>query len=40
MSEYEKTKATIKLLAELHKGEQSAREKGWIDADKVRQMLE
>lgn len=40
MSEYEKTKATIQLLSELQRGEKSAREKGWIDADKVRQMLE
>lgn len=31
MSEYEKMNATLKLLSELEKGEQSAREKGWVD---------
>ena len=28
--EYEKTQATLKLMSELAKGEQSAKEKGWI----------
>ena len=31
MSEYEKMNATLKLLSELEKGGQSAREKGWVD---------
>jgi PHD/YefM family antitoxin component YafN of YafNO toxin-antitoxin module len=35
MREYEKTQATIKLVAELSKGEQSAREKGWRTADEA-----
>lgn len=29
--EYEKTKAIIRLMGELVKGEQSAKEKGWTD---------
>jgi prevent-host-death family protein len=33
--EYEKTQTAIKLFAELSKGEQSAREKGWRTADEV-----
>lgn len=36
IEEYEKQQATIKLLAELAKGEQTALEKGWLseeDAD-------
>ena len=39
MREYEKTQATIKLMAELSKGEQSAREKGWRTADEVEARL-
>jgi prevent-host-death family protein len=35
MREYEKTQATIKLMSDLSKGEQSAREKGWRTADEV-----
>ena len=31
IEEYEKTKAVIKLLGELTKGEKSAQEKGWTD---------
>lgn len=30
ITEYEKINATLKLMSELEKGEQSAREKGWI----------
>ena len=30
IEEYEKTKAVIKLMGELAKGEQSGREQGWI----------
>ena len=33
--EYEKTQAIAKLMTELSKGEQSAREKGWRTADEV-----
>jgi prevent-host-death family protein len=39
MREYEKTQAAIKLTAELSKGEQSAREKGWRTADEVETRL-
>jgi len=39
MREYEKTQATIKLLTELSKGEQSARDKGWQTADEVETRL-
>ncbi|MDR1065481.1 MAG: type II toxin-antitoxin system prevent-host-death family antitoxin [Oscillospiraceae bacterium] len=35
MREYEKTQATIKLMAELSKGERSAQEKDWRTADEV-----
>ena len=35
----EKTKAVIKLMGELSKGEQSAKEKGWIDIADVEKML-
>ena len=35
MDEYEKIKATIKLMSELVKGEQSAKEHGWLSADEV-----
>ena len=30
MEEYEQTRATIKLLSELAKGEKSGKEKGWL----------
>jgi prevent-host-death family protein len=33
--DYEEMQATIKLMAELSKGEQSALEKGWRTADEV-----
>jgi prevent-host-death family protein len=39
MREYEKTQATLKLIGELSKGEQSAREKGWLTADEVEAKL-
>ncbi len=39
MEEYEKTQAIIKLMAELSKGEQSAKEKGWIDLSAVERGL-
>lgn len=35
--EYEKQQATMKLLAELAKGEQSAQENGWFTAAEVRE---
>lgn len=39
MREYEKTQATLKLMTELSKSEQSAREKGWRTADEVEARL-
>lgn len=39
MEEYEKTKAIIKLMGELSKGEQSGKENGWTDFDEVEKML-
>lgn len=39
ISEYEKLNATIKLFSELAKGEQSAKEKGWIKSEDVRSIL-
>lgn len=39
MEEYEKTKAVIKLMGELSKGEQAAKEKGWTDIADVEKML-
>ena len=39
MEEFEKTQATLKLMAELAKGEASAREKGYIDIADVETML-
>lgn len=35
MEEYEKTQATIKLMAELARGEKSGRENGWLTIDEV-----
>ena len=37
--EYEKTKAIIKLMGELSKGEQAGKEKGWTDFAEVEKML-
>lgn len=39
IEEYEKTKAAIKLMGELFKGEKSAQEKGWTDIADVEKML-
>lgn len=39
MEEYEKTKAIIKLMGELSKGEQAGKEKGWTDYAEVEKML-
>ena len=39
MEEYEKINATLKLFSELEKGEQSARENGWVKSDDVKRML-
>lgn len=35
IKEYEKINATLKLMNELEKGEQSAREKGWISFSEI-----
>lgn len=35
IEEYEKIRATLKLMNELEKGERSARENGWIDFSKI-----
>ena len=39
MEEYEKTKAVIRLMGELSKGEKSAQERGWADIAEVEKML-
>ena len=39
MKEYEKTRATLKLMSELYSGEISGKENGWIDSDEVERML-
>lgn len=39
IEEYEKTKAVIKLMGELYKGEKSAQNKGWTDISDVEKML-
>lgn len=39
MDELDRLKATIRLLAKLEEGEQSAREKGWLTADEVEAAL-
>lgn len=39
IEEYEKSRAMLKLLAELNKGERSAREQGWLSADDVEQAV-
>ncbi len=39
LSELEKLKATIKLLANIDQGEKSAREKEWLTADDVENIL-
>ena len=40
MEEYERTKATIKLMSQLAKGEVSVKEGGWIDGDDVQSLLD
>ena len=39
MEEYEKMQATIRLMSTLSKGEQSAKESGWTELDKVEKLL-
>ena len=39
MEEYERTKATRKLMSQLAKGEASVKEGGWIDGDDVQDLL-
>lgn len=39
MDEYEKTRAVLKLMGELSKGEQSAKERGWTDIAEVERLL-
>lgn len=39
MEEYEKTQAVIKLMNELAKGEQSGRERGWVDISEAERRL-
>ena len=36
MQEYEKTRATLKLMSELEKGRRSGEESGWLSAEDVR----
>jgi prevent-host-death family protein len=35
ISEYEKLKASLKLMSKLARGEQSAKEKGWMSLEQV-----
>ena len=39
MEEYEKMQATIRLMSALSKGEQSARESGWMELDEIEKLL-
>lgn len=39
INEYERQRATLKLLSELAKGEKSVREKGWLTAEEVEKEL-
>ena len=39
MEEYEKMQATIRLMSALSKGEQSAKESGWMELDEVEKLL-
>jgi len=39
ITDYEKTQATLKLMSELAKGEQSARDKGWLSIEEVEKSL-
>lgn len=40
MEEYERTKATIKLMSQLAKGEASVKEGGWVDGSDVKGLLD
>lgn len=39
MEEYEQTQAVLKLMGELAKGEQAAKNHGWVDAGDVAKLL-
>lgn len=39
MEEYERTQAVLKLMGELSKGEQSAKENGWTELTEMEKML-
>ncbi len=39
INEYERQRATLKLLSELAKAEKSAREKGWLTEEEVEKEL-
>jgi len=39
VDDYEKMKASLKLMANLGEGEKSAREEGWLSADEVEASL-
>lgn len=39
IQEFDKLKATVRLMAKLEEGEKSAREKGWFSADQVESAL-
>ena len=39
IAEYEKSKASLKLMGELLRGEISAKEKGWVDIADVEKLL-
>lgn len=39
MEEYEKTRAALKLMSELARGERSGKEHGWTDIDDVERLL-
>lgn len=40
IEEYEELKASLKLLSQLAKGEQSGKEKGWLNMKQVEELLE
>ena len=39
INEFKKMQAALKLMGELSKGEQSAKEKGWLEISDVETML-
>lgn len=39
IKEYERTKATIRLLSELSKGQKSGQESGWINVEELEKSL-